>query len=364
MNTSYFLILGLFLSSLAYGADETDILFVREATDEQRQAVATQLEAVPENQTLTTMEAIAEVCYEMDLCGSLTPQSDLDLNCKGRDYSTEELRPDPSDQCYVDYFRKTHSCNKEISADSVKSVQKMSKFLDNNNSLYINLILDPMLQYLSKKDQVNYCEMKDDSKAMQEFLKKNPMKMKELMKVTKDSTALGQYTLDCYQKINPILFGKDQTELKRYYNLFSSVVSTMEMFPSYKGMVNRGTSLPEAVLAEHHKIGNVVCYSGFTSTAVHVAADLGDHPRNSFLAEKCAQRLYIKYEDNGAVPGKLIDSGSAAKGENEVLFEPGACFRIDKVTPRTDTPDAEDKATCTENQRFNFEMTLVPSQSK
>ena len=138
---------------------------------------------------------------------------------------------------------------------------------------------------------------------------------------------------------------------------------TLEFFPEFKSKVNRGVELPKAILKEHHKIGNIICYDGFTSTAVHMEDDYSDKPSNSFLSGKCTQRIYISYIENGSKPGKLIKSGSLSPEEDEVLFEPGSCFRVDKVYPRTDVTDPEEEDyLCEEGEHFNFELTLVPQK--
>ena len=118
--------------------------------------------------------------------------------------------------------------------------------------------------------------------------------------------------------------------------------------------------MPAGILKEHHKIGNIVCYDGFTSTAIHdPKTDMTDKPANDFLSRKCRQRMYISYEER-ALGGKAISKASTSKSENEILFEPGACFRIDNVYPRTDLPlEDDDNIECAEGEHYNFEMTLV-----
>ena len=178
--------------------------------------------------------------------------------------------------------------------------------------------------------------------------------------MAQETYSLAAYTLDCYMPLNSILYSKNQAKITRYYNLYRAIINTMGIFPEFKQKVNRGANLPKSVLQEHHKIGNIVCYNGFTSTAVHdPKTDMTNKPRNSFLSGKCTQRLYISYDER-ALGGRSISKGSALTSENEVLFEPGACFRIDKVYPRTDQPaEDEEGIECGEGEHYNFEMTLV-----
>jgi hypothetical protein len=190
-----------------------------------------------------------------------------------------------------------------------------------------------------------------------------PNEAKKLQSIANGALALGSYTGNCYHQLNSFLFSSNIQKINRYFNLYSAIINTLDFFPDYKKKVNRGVNLPSNVLKEHHKVGNIVCYQGFTSTAEHnEQTDYSNNPSNYFLTEKCTQRLYINYENNGALPGKLIKSGSLSSNEKEVLFSPGACFQIDKVSPRTDATKAEDDyRECEEGQHYNFEMTLVPT---
>ncbi len=196
---------------------------------------------------------------------------------------------------------------------------------------------------------------------IQEFIKTYPEEGKKLITMASGAIALGSYTGSCHNQLNSFLFTNNKELKTRYYNLYKSIINTLEFFPKYRKKVNRGANLPKSALSEHHKVGNIVCYDGFTSTAVHnPKTDYTDTPSNYFLQKKCTQRLYISYEKNGAVPGKLIEAGSLSPSENEVLFEPGACFKIDKVYPRTDTSNEGEDYECNEGEHYNFEMTLVP----
>jgi hypothetical protein len=153
--------------------------------------------------------------------------------------------------------------------------------------------------------------------------------------------------------------------IQRYYNLYKNIINTLNLFPPFKDKVNRGTNaLWGDTLIEHHKIGNIVCYDGFTSTAVHnPKTDYSSNPSNYFLEGKCTQRLYISYDQNPELAGRLIKAGSLSPNEDEVLFAPGSCFRIDSVTKRTHVQDnPDDDYECGEGKDYNFEMTLVPSK--
>lgn len=337
----------------AYSADLTDILFNRSASATERFEVSQEITSLPMN------DAIGELCYDIDICASLTPQEELETSCN---YAQGEEAKKYSEACQILEVRKTHSCIPSSNKMTLQTLRIFKQMVSDMNQIYSIQTSEKAIASITTK----YPELKDiveDPKALEDYFEKNPEVRKEIEYIMGGSAALAQYTMDCFSRMNPILFSKDNKKINRYYNLYASTINTLDFFPEYKGKVNRGTSLPGKVLDEHLKVGNIVCYDGFTSTAVHnPKTDMGDNPSNTFLENKCGQRLYIEFADNGAVPGRLIDSGSAFKGEKEVLFSPGACFSIDKVTPRTDNSDPENEMKCPENARVNIEMTLVPSK--
>lgn len=350
------LLIAINLFSLATAAD-LDVLFNRQATRDQRNEIAKLLNSKAEK-PLPTFEAMAELCYGIDLCAQATDQKAVSAQCDGLNYQ-EALVRDIENPCYVAKFRKTYSCNEQVNKQSVSALKIMLKILNDFGNLYRShtddLYKNILFRYYPELEP-----FEKDPVAGEEYAKSHPELYVNTEKVLDDLSGLGQYTLDCFEKINPILYSKDEKNINRYYNLVSGVINSLQNVTPYKGMVNRGAYLPKEVLKQHLKVGATVCYNGFTSTAIHdPKTDRGENPSNSFLGDKCAHRLYIKYEDNGAIPGKLIDNVSATKGENEVLFEPGACFRIDDFKPRPDGDDSSEG--CTDEIRYDFEMTLVNS---
>lgn len=353
-----FILLVIFHSFTAL-ADPSEVLLKRDATAEDYALAVLDIKASGEA-PLTTPQAIAELCYDIDLCAQGEKNDSNFKSCEEFTFpdGQEEFDVLQSGFCPVWKFRKEHSCNKDVDPLTVNAQMKMSSMLNDLSNVYTNVITTPIVKLLSGETQQDFCSS-DGNQMAQEYLDKHPEKMKELQRIFNDAKALGQYTLNCYSKMNPILFKKDITKMRRYFNLYAATIKSLKVAPEFKDKVNRGVSLPQKVLNEHLKIGNVVCYSGFTSTAIHHESDYGDKPRNNFLEDKCSQRLYINPGESGVRPGRLIDSLSAAKGENEVLFSPGACFRIDSVSPRTDSSGMDSDQTCEENQRVNIEMTQV-----
>jgi hypothetical protein len=362
MRTSFVFVLMILLSRgvLSSTNNTTDILFNRSANFEVREDVLNELkQLLGKKQPLAVKDAIAEVCYNVDLCALSTSDSDAQNYCQ-RPSSRDPVVPTIGDMCHTSYFREKYLCKENIAPMNIASIIAQGEMLNDLGSLYTSLIK----QVLIKKFSTDYGFDFSNAERVKQFFTQYPKQAHKVQTIATESYSLGSYTGNCYGQLNSILYSNDQDKIVRYYNLYKAIINTLETFPKYKGLVNRGTHLPATALEEHHKVGNIVCYKGFTSTAVHDdKTDRGNNPRNSFLNQKCVQRLYIKYEKNGAIAGKSIDSASLSSGENEVLFEPGSCFRIDSVSPRTDTSGLETgEPDCLDRQRFNFEMTLVPSK--
>lgn len=354
----FLLLFILVTSQAAFAQGLTDILFQRNSSFEDRQKVSEDLKSQGLKQPLEVDDAIAELCYEIDLCAQETtafPQ------CEDIDPNDEEAVQNQPEECGPKYFRQKYSCSETVEKQTVKQLFRAKAMLSDISKLYSSLIQDHMMDALSRQYGVNFRELSRNRRAMEEYERQNPRAMEHIKILFKESLGMGAYTMDCYSNLNPILYTGNKASQLRYYNFFKSVINTMGMYPEFKKMVNRGAYLPKNILQEHHKIGNVICYQGFTSTAVHnPETDFGSKPSNSFLSGKCTQRLYISFSD-GAEGGKLISSASAFKSEDEVLFEPGSCFRIDKVYPRTDEipEDEQGDYECGEGERYNFEMTLI-----
>lgn len=335
-----------------------DIIKKRNATFSERSVVSKQLaKLLGIEQPLLVAEAIAEICYNVDICAQATSKSDVEEACKSNNQNNDE---DLGSPCYLKSFREQFKYSPDFGSMTMQGWQAFARIIDYTKTYYGTLITNKLIEYYKEKFNVdlstksNFLSFKNDY----------PEEMNKPLKVSGGSLALGSYTGEYYRKINRFLYSKNNEKLIRYYNLYAAIIDTLEYFPEFKKKVNRGVNLPAKVLKEHHKVGNIVCYDGFTSTAVHSEEDYTSNPRNGFLTGNCTQRLYISYENNGAKPGRLIKSASLSVSEEEVLFEPGTCFRVDKVSPRTDEFYQDDpKQKCKERQRFNFELTVIPAKS-
>lgn|GEM_PF-6424785 len=113
---------------------------------------------------------------------------------------------------------------------------------------------------------------------------------------------------DGYMKINPILYGSNGVA-KRWASAYTDTINyALTRLPNYQGLVMRGVDLPESVL-KAHKVGDIVTYEAFTSTAVG----------KEFPG---LQKLTIR-----SLTGKYIEDFFKTN-ESEVLFRTGARFKI------------------------------------
>lgn len=356
MSLKYLGLLALITSQTLLAADPVDVLFDRQSTYELRMSAQSELGKA----TLTTFDSSAELCYGIDLCAQETAADKLPTDSCEKELEEMKKYPEQrvSSECYAYNFRKSYQCLNTIPKLNNAALATNVSLLEDVSSIYTSRVFELLVPFVFKK-YPELASFADNFPEMFKYLQQHPELNKSFKGLTDGTLGLAQYTLNCYEKINPLLYANDRAGLTRYFSLIKSTIDSMMMLPTYKGKVNRGTRLPELALKEHLKVGNVVCNKGFTSTAVHHDSDYTDKPRNSFLSsEGCSHRLYITYEDNGATPGKLISNYSASPGENEVLFEPGACFRIDQVKLQAANQE------CGDEKRYDFEMTLVPSNQK
>lgn len=352
-----FLILFAILATSAFAQESAlSVLTNRGLTIQEREDFVTSFSEAP----LSRDEALVELCYQVDLCAQESSETDVKKLCTDAADLDNPERNFFGDSCTVRRFRKNHSCHPSIDKLKVQTVDRFLDIIEDSSSTYMSYIGNSLVRILSgiPESEVNLCEVPDIIEEFEKFQKEHPKQAEAIQKMAENFPSLGMYTTDCYQSMNQFLFRKDEKSLQRYFNLFRATLDSLSILPDYKGKVNRGVALPEAILKEHKIVGNSVCYNGFTSTAAHIAKDYGSNPRNSFL-NGCNQRLYITQPQNSSHFGKDIDGISKMKGEKEILFSPGACFRIEKVTPRADIGTNEELKQCPQDMLLDIEMTLI-----
>ena len=357
------LIISVVLSSQGCFAVAADIsiLFNPKANASSRDAVSKLLaERLGREGPLSVTAATAELCHGVDLCASASSETDLENTCAGSEEEEKDLAL--SSTCFAKKFKKNFSCDETKSPQTVHTLAAYGEALKDFQTTYMSRIESHFKHWIANAlgIDINVLEAEYENDPIAFGQNSQYQSVIEIM--LKESSSMGQYTLNCFEKIAPIMYSRDQKKLTRYYNLINGVLNTMERMPIFSGKVNRGTNLPQSVLKEYHKVGNVVCSDGFTSTSIHIEKDYGSKPRNAFLKSKCTQRLYISQGVAEAAKGRSISDISVSRSENEILFPPGTCFRVDSVRPRTDesSPDEEDYE-CQEGEHFQFELTVVPN---
>lgn len=123
------------------------------------------------------------------------------------------------------------------------------------------------------------------------------------------------YTGEYYSTINKTL--RTQGPLPRKEDVFVKAAKlALEKLPKHEGKVLRMADLPPSVL-EKHKEGEIVTYDAFTSTS-----------RDPNWTWAGAHRFVIFSKTKGSVIGSAANNPA----EDEVLFPPGAKFKILKRT--------------------------------
>jgi hypothetical protein len=120
------------------------------------------------------------------------------------------------------------------------------------------------------------------------------------------------YTGSYYEQINRILRNQaeDPDAVEKYRPYLDSTNSGLSQLPNYIGTVRRGGTLPDKILVQH-KVGAVVEYPAYTSTSYG----------NGFGG----QHKFVIQSYTGK---NIVDISAYGDGEKEVLFRPGARFKI------------------------------------
>ena len=187
-------------------SEPTDILFNRTATYEDRQSVSQSLAKLGKAQPLLVNDAIAELCYGVDLCAGETPDSSYPSYCVDDLKEAKNNGLSLGNECYSKYFKQQYECNSDIPKQSAKTVLLAGKLLSDLGTMYNSYIQDYYIDGFSHQFNVNLREIMDDPSAMEEFFRINPAAKATIEVVTNESIALASYTLDCYGSLNTLLF--------------------------------------------------------------------------------------------------------------------------------------------------------------
>jgi hypothetical protein len=124
-----------------------------------------------------------------------------------------------------------------------------------------------------------------------------------------EAIAVMSYTSNGYVLLNGALRegGAVANAAKPYKD---AIEAALRKIKPYKGIVNRGVTMPEARI-EQHKPGAIVTYPGFTSTSI--GEGFGHKPHRIVIVSHT---------------GRYVDFHSSAAGEREVLFRAGTKFKV------------------------------------
>ncbi len=127
--------------------------------------------------------------------------------------------------------------------------------------------------------------------------------------------SIGAWTMSgVYQRINSALRSNDRSRICDVAPIAKEIMNGLEKLPSFKGTVYRGSSLPLKVEQEH-QIGNIVEYTGLTSTTVDL--DIANHFKDD------SGWLFVITLKN-----LCKDIQSISRGEGEILCPPGIRFKV------------------------------------
>lgn len=105
------LFLALCLTPCLYASDLIDIIKNNQATFNDRELVSAELSRILGiDQPLPVSEAIAEICYGVDVCARATTDSELSSLCNIEDYDSE-YTPKFGSACYLKSFRENYRCS-------------------------------------------------------------------------------------------------------------------------------------------------------------------------------------------------------------------------------------------------------------
>ncbi len=118
------------LSLISYStnaAELLDILTNSSSTFEEREVVANDLqELLGMEQPLPILDAVAEICYGVDICAIASKDDEIERLCNPRDFDDAEFSPHFGTACYLKKFKQSYSCNKSITQMNFAGLQAFS----------------------------------------------------------------------------------------------------------------------------------------------------------------------------------------------------------------------------------------------
>jgi hypothetical protein len=101
-------------------------------------------------------------------------------------------------------------------------------------------------------------------------------------------------------------------------------IRALDKLPPYKGKVYRGMGVTQEDFDKNYQLGKVIKYTNLTSTSAEEGTPI------TFMLKNKDKGVMMIMEIEGK-SGKYIDNLSTIKGEKEVLYAPGASFKINRI---------------------------------
>jgi ADP-ribosyltransferase exoenzyme len=198
-----------------------------------------------------------------------------------------------------------------------KDAQEVERLLKSGRTLAeLNALVDSSTRFqafLGKR----YAQLMAEASA----LLADPNLQKTLAGLTQEEiAAIIGYTGMDYSTLNSALRSNDPKRVAKLSHYIDRASGGLAHLPNYVGLVYRGASPPPHVVALY-VVGNVVEEAGFTSTSYVKSAAFQGKVQYTILSKT----------------GKKIDFLSNFKFEVEVLFAPGARFKVLEVTQSAGT---------------------------
>lgn len=147
------------------------------------------------------------------------------------------------------------------------------------------------------------------------------MGFKDCSLTVAEQAAIESYSEGSYMYINKYLWSDSKPKDQTLDSVIAGMISGMKKLNPYVGIVYRDVEIQDPTkFLDDHKVGKEVVYKGFTSTSI----------RGGFAPQRKIHLVIVSKS------GRYISPLAQLWTESEVLFMPGAKFKVLKVSDQTD----------------------------
>jgi hypothetical protein len=251
-------------------------------------------------------------------------------------YTLGEMEDEPNSISYEEAIEKIQGVlNPAIALDLKKMEQDGEEHIFNKTvggKITLDEANNVILSWLRKDDPI-YRQVKDITKIIDSGEKVIPDEFQDIPK--EELAAIIGHSMQGYlvnadlRKAVPN--DQDKRNLSIYAKQIDNTKKGLEKIPPYVGWVYRGQAIPDSMEGDYAQ-GETLVFRGFTSTTK--SASVSDQFKPSDKAHEVSQMLTI-YSTTGRDISKIAHDET----EQEVLFPPGAEFKVHKVTKDVGKPD-------------------------